>query len=315
MSLSLPRFQQGAPLVDANGLPTTSFHIWWDNFASSLETALNDIISNVAAIAAAQAAAAAAQADATNALNQLTDIASDNKLSPVEKTIVIKDYNVIITEQTDIDTKATTYGITTEKTNYDNAVSALTTYLGTLTTPVAWNDTSGTTDITGTTFRSKFQDVYTTKQLLLNKMHNSAKTLADTAQSTADTVHVNDSVSSSWTSPGVILSASDAGTSATITISNHTRKYNDASGQSVTGSSITGLAYNTTYFIYYDDNSRSGGAVSYQATTNPNLALPGAATGRHYCGEIKTPVAGGTGTSGGVSPPGSGGQLGGSDIP
>jgi hypothetical protein len=135
------------------------------------------------------------------------------------------------------------------------------------------------------------------------------------AQAAADAVHANDSISSSWTSPGNILAASDAGSDATITVSNHTRKYNDASGVSVTGASLTALAYSTTYFVYYDDVSRVGGAVTYHTTTDPNAALPGAATGRHYCGEITTPASGGGGTSGGVSPPGSGGQLGGGDIP
>ena len=57
-------------------------------------------------------------------------MASDNILSPVEKPAVVRDYAVITAEQAGIDTQATAYGITTEKTTYDTAVSALTTYLG-----------------------------------------------------------------------------------------------------------------------------------------------------------------------------------------
>src|SRR4051812_15238865 len=53
---------------------------------------------------------------------------------------------------------------------------------------------------------------------------NTAQTAATTAQSTADTVKRDDSISTSWTSPGTILSATDAGSNATITVSNHTRK-------------------------------------------------------------------------------------------
>ena len=124
-----------------------------------------------------------------------------------------------------------------------------------------------------------------------------------------EAVQRNDAISSSWTSPGGILTASDAGASATITIANHTRKYGDSTSVAVTGSSITGLAYSTTYQVYYDDSARTGGAVTFNATTNPNNALHNSSVGRHYCGEITTPAAGGAATNGGVSPPSSGGQI------
>jgi hypothetical protein len=117
----------------------------------------------------------------------LADIASDNVLTPGEKPTIITDYGVITAEQAGIDAQATDYAITTQKTAYDNAVTALTTHLGTLTTPVAWNDLSGNTDIVGTTFRSKFTDVYTTRQALLNAISAAAKVLADDAATAAST--------------------------------------------------------------------------------------------------------------------------------
>jgi len=135
--------------------------------------------------ALADAAAAQADADAANAA--LADIASDGILSPVEKPVVIRDYNVITTEQPGIDAQATAYAITTQKTAYDTAVSALTSYLGTLTTPVLWSDLTGNTTIVGATFRSKFADVYTTRQTLMNAIYAAAKAKADAAQATADT--------------------------------------------------------------------------------------------------------------------------------
>ena len=135
----------------------------------------------------AQSTADTAAANATTALNKLTDIASDNLITPGEKPTVIQDYAVITTEQTGIDTQATDYGITTEKTAYDNAVTTLTTYLGGLTTPVLWSDLTGNTTIVGTTFRANFESVYTTRQTLLNAISAAAKVLADTAQSTANT--------------------------------------------------------------------------------------------------------------------------------
>ena len=73
----------------------------------------------------AAAAASAAQSDATSALSTLTNIASDSLLTPDEKPRVIMDRDVIVAEQSGIDAQATNYSVTTEKTTYDNAVSAL----------------------------------------------------------------------------------------------------------------------------------------------------------------------------------------------
>lgn len=126
---------------------------------------------------AAQSAADDAQGDATTALGKLTDIASDNLLTADEKPYPIRDYAVITGEQSGIDAQATNYGITTEKTAYDTAITNLTNYLNGLATPVAWNNLTGNTTIVGTTFRAKFQDVYTVRQALLNK-------IADVAEAT-----------------------------------------------------------------------------------------------------------------------------------
>lgn len=132
----------------------------------------------------ADAAAAQAAADAANAA--LADIASDNLLTPGEKPVVIRDTNVITTEQAGIDAQATAYAITTQKTAYDTAVSALTSYLATLTAPVLWSNLTGNTTIVGATFRQKFADVYTTRQALLNAIYAAAKSKADTAKAAAD---------------------------------------------------------------------------------------------------------------------------------
>ncbi|MDD5159696.1 MAG: hypothetical protein PHI47_06560, partial [Sulfuricurvum sp.] len=45
--------------------------------------------------------------------------------------------------------------------------------------PVAWNVTTGNTTIVGATFRTKFNDVYTSRQTLLNKIAATAKSIAD----------------------------------------------------------------------------------------------------------------------------------------
>lgn len=290
------------------------FKAWADKICTQLETAINDQQS---------------QLDTINA------ILDDNTLTPDKKPVWIFMYSFLTGEQSSLDSEATTYGITTEKTAYDNAVSALTTYLGTLTTPVAWNDVSGNTAITGTTLRSKFNDVLVKKQALLNKMHDTARSLANTAQSTAttansnastaltnaataqstantantnataaqstaNTVKLNDKISGSWTVPGTILTGHDTGTDVTVTVASHDRHYGDNSVTTgVSGTTFTGLAYSWDYYIYYDDTTTSDTTPTYQITHAAAQAMPNKAAGRHFCGKITTPASGAADTSGG----------------
>lgn len=107
---------------------------------------------------------------------------------------------------------------------------------------------------------------------------------------------------------GLSLTATDAGADATISVSSHTRVYGDGTSVSVNGANLAGLAYSTTYYVYYDDPSFAGGTVSYQFTTSQATA---AQTGvRHLVGGVTTPAAGGGGTTGGSpKPPGFGGDV------
>ena len=142
----------------------------WLNSAltPSITTAQNTANTANTAAGTAQTAANTAQTGANTANTAITNIASDSILSPGEKPQVKLDYDTLIAEQAGIDAQATSYSITTEKTTYDTAVSALTTYLGTLT---GWNTIPGSdVVIVGTTFRTKFGDVYTSRQALLNKV-------------------------------------------------------------------------------------------------------------------------------------------------
>jgi hypothetical protein len=59
---------------------------------------------------------------------------------------------------------------------------------------------------------------------------------------------------------------------------------------------LTGLAYNTLYYVYFDDANFFGGAVAYQATTNKEVAIE--AAGRLFVGSIFTPPAGAPDTIG-----------------
>lgn len=295
MPISLPRFQRTVPLVDDKGLPEFSFHTWNDAFADRIEKDFNDLEDSV---------------------QKLMDLNSDDVLTPAKKPVWILFQSFLTSEQTDLDAKAATYGITTEKTNYDNAVSALNTYLGTLTTPVAWNNLTGNTTIIGVTFRSKFNDVLTTKQLLINKITEVAKSLADTADAKAVAAAREVARINSYTSPTNVLTASDAGTDATISIVAHTRIYPvqgsiDVPNVSIVAGSISGLAFSTLYYVYYIDTTLANTVPTFVATTNIAEAQVGYADGRHFVGKVTTPADGGTTTTGdgGSLPPGGGGGV------
>lgn len=93
--------------------------------------------------AEASAALAAAQA----ALAGLTTISNDGVLTPSEKPKLIEDVTTILAEQAGIDAQATAYLLTTEQATYDSAITALTAYLATLTSPVKWDNVSGNTNL------------------------------------------------------------------------------------------------------------------------------------------------------------------------
>lgn len=104
--------------------------------------------------------------------------------------------------------------------------------------------------------------------------------------------------------PDGLLQADDG----EITIETHTRTYDDLDDPvSVTGDTLTGLTIATFYHVYYDDEDRAGGAVTYVATEDPEEAATSPTNpGRHYVGSI---VASAGNTAGGASPPGWGGNA------
>lgn len=90
---------------------------------------------------------------------------------------------------------------------------------------------------------------------------------------------------------GAFLQGFDDTISAAISIPTHTRVYGDGTSVSVTADTIFGLAFSTTYYVYYDDPTRAGGGVTYNATTSQTTA---AQTGdRHLVGQVDTPASGG----------------------
>lgn len=139
-----------------------------------------------------------------------------------------------------------------------------------------------------------------------------ANTAADNAQEAADDAAaataaqrtenslVNSGVIDITTPP--LISADSAGS---ITISNHKRKYGDPTLNptvSVTGGVLaTAFVAGDNVYVYYDDASRAGGAVTYQTSLNSANAVQGG--NRHSVGAVTIP---GAGTDDGtyVPPPG-----------
>lgn len=110
----------------------------------------------------------------------------------------------------------------------------------------------------------------------------------------------------SYTVPTLVLTAADVGSDVTITIAAHIRQYANQTALAVAGGSITGLAFSTTYAVYYDDETLLEPNPAYFATTDLETGQHNYAAGRHYVGTVTTPANGAGNTTGGSPPAGSG---------
>ncbi|CQR73296.1 hypothetical protein SOV_50790 [Sporomusa ovata DSM 2662] len=161
--------------------------------AATAQSTANTAVTNAAT---AQSTADVAKANALTAQNTantavtnagtanalLADIASDAKLTANEKVTIKQTWDSIVSEYTLNLAQATTFGITTTKTAYTTAYTALNTYI----TPLLTSLTT-TSTIVRATFNSNFKAYYDARTNLLNAIALNAKTLANTAQATADT--------------------------------------------------------------------------------------------------------------------------------
>lgn len=85
------------------------------------------------------------------------------------------------------------------------------------------------------------------------------------------------------------LTATDAGSNATINISSFTMQTSSKGAVSVNSGSVTALSYSTLYYVYYDDATLAGGSVTFNVTTTKTTAING--SGRFFVGSIVTPAA------------------------
>lgn len=136
---------------------------------------------------------------------------------------------------------------------------------------------------------------------LIQQAVQDAQDAADTAQAAANSaqiVAVNQTAESSLVNSYTTVVSGDlvsAAFNGDITVQTHTRTYGNSGLNptvSVTGAIIsTGAATGSFVRIYYDDPTRSGGAVSYLFTVDP--ADPPVQTGsRHVVGAVQVPTSG-----------------------
>ena len=121
---------------------------------------------------AAQTTANAAQTAANTANALLSDIASDNKLTPSEKQAIKKEWDVIVSEYEKICIYADTYG-----QSYDGYTDAFDNLLGYIPTLLA--NLTTTSDIVGSEFRAAFKWYYDSRQDIYNAVATAAKTYAN----------------------------------------------------------------------------------------------------------------------------------------
>ena len=147
------------------------------------------------------------------------DISNDNKISPPEKPSLIIDYNP---DRGAIGPRLAGDRVRRHhrETTYDNNLTALTSYMATLTSPVLWSNKTDYTTVVGATMRTKFQDVFTARTALVNKLAAVAKSIADGKilyfrQTTTPTTTV---VGSLWFNPDTGVTSSWDGTSWIATI-------------------------------------------------------------------------------------------------
>jgi hypothetical protein len=131
---------------------------------------------------------------------------------------------------------------------------------------------------------------------------DNADAAAAAAQGAANEVNAASALANSYVT-GLTVTATDAGADVTIALSAHTRVYGDGTSVSVNAGNLTGQPYSTTVYVYYDQASRAGGAVTYVATLNIDDVAQ--LNDRHSVASVITPAAAAPpNNGGGVRPPG-----------
>lgn len=123
---------------------------------------------------------AGSQAKVDIPMAQLSDIAADNKLTPVEKKQAKLVWDTLYQTDTSLRAEAVTYGISSAA--YATAFSTLNTYLATL-----FANMNATSTIDRNQFITNFANVHNARQALVRAISEKAKEIADSAKDLAST--------------------------------------------------------------------------------------------------------------------------------
>ena len=123
--------------------------------------------------------------NAATALDLLADISADNKVTPDEKQLLKKEWDVITSELSKLSVQADKYFLNTQKTAYVDAFNALQTFLNV--TNTVFVDLSTTSTITsGATMRTMFKNYYDARTDLLNAIYDRVNETAASAVTRLD---------------------------------------------------------------------------------------------------------------------------------
>lgn len=216
-----------------------------------------------AAAAAAQTTANTAGSNASSALSTLATMRSNGYLDAAEKPSVIKQWQALYNEQAGIVAQANTYGITTERDNYNAAVSALSTYLTGLSP--AWDNTTTDTPITPAVDNTKWSDVYLSRQVLLNKIADEAGKRAnwDKVSGVTNFRVVAAGLGSTSVPAGVGLYKNGVGAAG------YSRSYIMARIRRSDGA----VTFAQSYDVYYDVANATALAADLNATSNDSVVV------------------------------------------
>lgn len=128
------------------------------------------------------------------------------------------------------------------------------------------------------------QDQFYTALQQAQQAAQDAKDAADMAQATTNAAKREAALQGSYIEPDSVLTA----TPDTITVASHTRYYADGTSIAVSGGTVAATDLGDTDYVSYSDPTRSGGAVTFIATT----AVPVQTGDTHVVGAIVIPSTG-----------------------
>ncbi|PAW37939.1 hypothetical protein CKQ70_30845 [Bacillus toyonensis] len=177
-----------------SGTKFTSVNMRLDNVPTTVTVTISNFKIEVGNVETGwQPATEDLQSGIDSALSSIADMSDDAKLTALEKHTLKKEWDTIVAEKPTLEGQATTYGVTTEKTNFTNAYNTLNTFI----TPLLSN-LNTTSAVDGNTLRTNFKNYYDKKALLQKKITDVAKGSIDNKIDTTSIQPTMDAVAG-WT--------------------------------------------------------------------------------------------------------------------